>query len=204
MTHDTENTSRTPYIDKMELIVHHTKLPHTVLSDKLDAFIRRIGELVSWVWLPLVLVIVGNVVMRYIFDQGRVEFEEIQWHLYSLGFLIGLSYCYQADDHVRVDVLHDRMSLKWQTWIEFIGIVFFLLPFIAIILIYSVPFVYDSFMISEVSDAPGGLPFRWAIKSVLFFSFVLLCMAALSRLLRCTAFLFGLPKPVKAADSEEA
>ena len=27
--------------------------------------------------------------MRYLFGEGRVEFEEIQWHLYAIGFLLG-------------------------------------------------------------------------------------------------------------------
>ena len=72
--------------------------------------INRIGRIVSWVWLALLIVIVTNVTLRYAFGEGRVEFEEIQWHLYSLGFLVGLSFAYTGDNHVRVDVLHERLS----------------------------------------------------------------------------------------------
>ena len=54
-------------------------------------------------------IIVINVVARYVFDEGRIELEELQWHLYSVGFLFGMSYAYQADTHIRVDVLHERM-----------------------------------------------------------------------------------------------
>ena len=31
-----------------------------------------------------------NVTLRYVFGQGR-ELEELQWHLYALGFLLALS-----------------------------------------------------------------------------------------------------------------
>ncbi|ALG66577.1 TRAP transporter small permease subunit [Beggiatoa leptomitoformis] len=178
-------------------IVHHTTLPSNIISLKLDGFIRRLGEIISWVWLPLMLVIIFNVTMRYAFGQGRIELEEIQWHFYSIGFIFGLSYCYQSDSHVRIDILHDRLSLKLQTWIELLGIFFFLLPFIALVIIYATPFVYDAYKINEVSQAPGGLPYRWLIKSVLLIGFILLAIAAISRLLRCTSLLFGLPKPIR-------
>ncbi|MGI9325178.1 MAG: TRAP transporter small permease subunit [Pseudomonadales bacterium] len=166
------------------------QLPDTALSRRIDPFIAACGRAVSWIWLVLLGVIVVNVLLRYVFGEGRIEFEEIQWHLYSIGFLIGLSYAYQADTHIRVDLLHERLSLKHQAWIELYGIVLLLLPFIALVLIYSVPFVAASFELSERSQAPGGLPLRWLIKAALPLGFALLLLATLSRLSRVWAALF--------------
>ncbi|MDJ0950206.1 MAG: TRAP transporter small permease subunit [Alphaproteobacteria bacterium] len=188
----------------MDKYFHHTELPNTRLSDALNGFIRRIGEAVSWLWIVLVVVIVTNVTMRYVFGEGRIEFEEIQWHIYSIGFLIGLSYCLEADDHVRVDVLHDRFNLRTQAWVEFFGILLFLLPFIALVLIYSVPYITYSMSLNESSEAPGGLPARWAIKSFMFIGFALLAVSAIARLARVCAFLFGGARAQPPAGSESA
>jgi TRAP-type mannitol/chloroaromatic compound transport system permease small subunit len=177
--------------------VHHTNLPQTTVSQRLDGLLEVIGRAVSWIWVVLMLVIVGNVILRYVFGQGFIELEEIQWHLYSIGFLIALSYCLVHDDHVRVDVLHDRMSLKTQGWIELLGLVIFLLPFAFIVVKDSIPFVVNAYTMHEVSDAPGGLPHRWAIKAVLPIAFALLWVAAFSRLLRVTALLFNFPSAIK-------
>lgn len=184
-----------PALVDIDHLVHHTSLPETGLSAKADAAIRWIGDKVSWIWVLLVAVITVNVVMRYFFGQGRIEFEELQWHLYAIGFLIGISYCFEADDHVRIDVLHEHFALRTQAWIEFLGIVIFVLPFVALVLIYAVPFIAYSFGIHEVSEAPGGLPWRWAIKSFLFLGCALVLVAALARLSRVTALLFGVPRP---------
>ena len=192
---------RGPRLD-LDRLVHHTNLPNTRLSDMLDGVIRRIGEAISWLWIVLLGVIVVNVTMRYVFGEGRIEFEEIQWHIYSVGFLIGISYCFAADDHVRVDVLHDRMSLRTQAWVELFGLLFFLFPFIALILVYAPNFVAYSYSIGEVSEAPAGLPFRWAIKSFLLIGFGFLALAGVSRLTRVTALLFGLPRPLPQSRSE--
>lgn len=165
-------------------------LPETAFSRRVDALLVAIGRAVSWVWLVLLGIIVLNVLLRYAFGEGRIEFEEIQWHLYSIGFLLGMSYAVQADTHIRVDVIHERLSPRAQAWIELYGIVLLLLPFIALVLIFSVPFVLQSYAVGEVSQAPGGLPLRWAIKAVMPLGFALLLLAALSRLTRVWTFLF--------------
>jgi len=166
-------------------------LPHTPLSRRIDVMLDLVGKTTSWIWLVLLGVIVVNVSARHLFSSGRVEFEELQWHLYSIGFLLGMSYAYQADSHIRVDVLHERMSLRTQAWIELYGILLFLLPFVVLIIYYSIPFVRSSWQLSEVSQAPGGLPYRWFIKAALPLCITLLLLAVLSRFSRVWSALFG-------------
>ncbi|WP_428263723.1 TRAP transporter small permease subunit [Haliangium sp.] len=182
----------------LEPLVHHTALPHTRVSVAVDRVIRRIGDAVSWVWAALLAIIVLNVVMRYLFGEGRIEFEELQWHLYSVGFLLGLSYVFECDEHVRVDVLHDRFSLRTQAWIELYGILLLLMPFLLLVGIKAIPFVWDAIETGERSQAPGGLPARWIIKAVLPLGILMLAAAALSRLTRASSLLFDAPQAVPA------
>ena len=77
-----------------------SELPHTPLSAGIDRVLARVGDGLSYLWLVLLGIIVINVVARYVFDEGRIELEELQWHLYSVGFLFGMSYAYQADTHI--------------------------------------------------------------------------------------------------------
>jgi TRAP-type mannitol/chloroaromatic compound transport system permease small subunit len=169
--------------------------PDTRFSRGVDRILRRLDGWLGWIWLVLLVVIVLNVVLRYAFGQGRVEFEEIQWHLYAIGMMLGLSICYTDDAHIRVDVLHERFSARLRAWIELYGILLLLLPFLTLVLVYAVPFVFESYSMSEVSQAPGGLPLRWLIKAVLPLGFALLLLAALARLTRVLAFLFRVEAP---------
>ena len=166
-------------------------LPSTSLSRRLDPILTWVGRSISWIWLLLLLTIVFNVVLRYVFGEGRIELEEIQWHLYSTGFLLGIGYTFQIDGHIRVDVVHERLSPRTQAWLELYGILLCVLPFVVLVLIYSVPFVATSFELGEVSVSPGGLPYRWVIKSMHTIGFALLLLAALSRLTQVWAYLFG-------------
>jgi TRAP-type mannitol/chloroaromatic compound transport system permease small subunit len=178
------------------------QLPHSRLSLRISRSLQSLAGVLSWIWLILVAVIVLNVTMRYVFGEGRIEFEEIQWHLFAIGFLLGLSACLDSDRHIRVDVLYDRLSLQSQAWIELYGLLLLFFPFVLMLLIFTVPFIQFSFETAEISDAPGGLPYRWAIKSALSLGMLLLLIAGLGRLLRVSCFLFGAPRSCHGAVQE--
>ena len=180
--------------------VHPPDLPHTQLSLAVDRLVRAVGQLVSWIWLLLTAVVITNVVLRYVLNRGLIQLEELQWHLYAVGLLFGLAWCVQSDTHVRIDALATRLSPAIRAWIEFYGLLLLLLPFIALVLVYAVPFVRYAWATSEVSQAPGGLPFRWLIKAALPVAFVLLLGAVVSRLSRVFCYLFGVPQPQSRVD----
>ncbi len=158
---------------------------------RLEILLDVVTDLSSWVWLGLIAVIVVAVLLRFVFGIGRIELEELQWHLYAVGFLMGIVACTGLDRHVRVDVFRERMSGRARDWIDFYGILLLQLPFLALVLWSALPFVADSFFAGERSASAGGLPFRWILKSMLPISFVLLVLAALSRLVRVGRRLFG-------------
>ncbi len=174
---------------------HHTKLPTNAISNAIDAVIDRIGFLFSWLWIVAVGVILYAVISRYALAQGTIMLEEISWHVAGAAWLIGLSYTLVSDDHVRVDVLHERFSLRTQAWIELFGLLVLLIPFLIIAQESMIPYFWSSFLQGEESQAPAGLPARWALKFFLPLAFGLLLLAALSRLLKCTTLLFGWPRP---------
>jgi len=178
-----------------ELLHKHDELPHTTLSRRIDGALVAIGKTASWLWLAVVAVIMYGVIGRYAFDQGTITLEELSWHIAGAAWLLGLSYTYAADDHVRVDVIHERMSPKTRAWVELLGILVLLVPFLIIAFREAVPYAMSSFQQGERSQAPAGLPNRWILKAILATSFFLLLAGALARLSRVTAFLFGFPRP---------
>ena len=166
------------------------ELPHTWLSKHSQRIVSKLTGVSVWLWPLLMAVIIINVLLRHLFGEGRIELEELQWHIYAAGWLLGLTVCYVANEHVRVDLLYGRFSLKKKCWVELLGTLAFLLPFIAVVIIYSVPFVQYSWQSSEVSTNPGGLPYRWFIKSVLLISFCLFLTVVCARLSQLIKFLF--------------
>ena len=140
----------------------------------LEKIIKKIGDTCSWLSFMLVILISLDVFLRYIFNFSSASLYELEWHMFAIIFLIGSSLTLQRDEHVRVDVFYNRFSEKGKNIINLIGNLIFLFPFSIVIFYTSIPFVEDSFKILESSPDPGGLPFRFLIKSMIPISFLLL------------------------------
>lgn len=176
---------------------HALDFPETALSRAIDRVIVGMASVFNWIWVILVLLIVINVTLRYVLGTNFIAMEEMQWHLFAVGFMMGLGYALDSDGHVRVDVVAEKFSRSARAWIELLGLLLIVFPLVYIIVTYAWPFVTRSYAINEVSAAPGGLTHRWIIKSVIIVAFLYLGLAALSRFLRVTAQLFGVPRPIR-------
>jgi len=164
-------------------------LPVTSFSRAVDRFIDWVGEVASALWLVLVLVIVVQVIARYAFGTGSIAMEELQWHLYAIGFMLGLSFTEMRERNVRIDVLAERFSQRTRLWIEVSGLLLLFLPFTIFVMWSAVPFFWSSYQLNETSAAAGGLPYRWFLKSFIVTAFALLVLVGLSRLTRVWAAL---------------
>ncbi len=154
------------------------------IADVFEAIILKVSAVCCWSSALLIVVIILNVTMRYGFQNGLILFEEIQWHLYAIGIMFGLSYAEITNSQVRVDVIASMLKpktvLKWEVF----GAVVFVFPTIFVILFNSFDYVANSYMLGESSSSPLGMPFRWVIKSAIPASFILLAMAVLARTFR--------------------
>lgn len=146
----------------------------TRLLDAIESFIARIGRGASWLSLVLVAVIMTDVVGRHFFLAGSVGLQELEWHLHATIFLFVAAYAYQENVHVRIDLLREHCSPRIRAWIEIIGCLLFLIPYSAVLCYLSYKFWKYAWDINEISDAPGGLPYRWIIKATLPIAFATL------------------------------
>jgi len=142
----------------------------------LEKIIKKIGDTCSWLSFILVILISLDVFLRYVFNFSSASLYELEWHMFAVIFMVGSSLTLQKDEHVRVDVFYNKFSDKGKNIINLIGNIIFLLPFSLIIFYTSIPFVEDSFRILESSPDPGGLQFRFLIKSIIPISFLLLAI----------------------------
>ncbi|MGB3224705.1 MAG: TRAP transporter small permease subunit [Desulforhopalus sp.] len=144
----------------------------------ISVFVDGVGKILAVVLLLMVLNVTFDVMMRYVFHASSVGMQEMEWHLFSIIILYGVGYALQHEAHVRVDFLYDRMKIKTKAIINICGTLLFLVPLSLLILFGSFHFVNDAYMINEISEDPGGLPYRWIIKGMIPLSFLFLLVSA--------------------------
>lgn len=156
------------------------------LISGIEKFTETTGKAVSWLVLVMALLVCYDVAMRYLFHQGSVALQELEWHLFALVFLLGGAYTLKHDDHVRVDILYLSrfVSDRGRAWINILGTLLFLFPFCLLILITTWPFVENAFYYNEGSPDPGGLPYRFILKGAILLAFVMIMLQGLAELLK--------------------
>ncbi|WP_300461995.1 TRAP transporter small permease subunit [Desulfobacula sp.] len=157
----------------------------------IDTLNEWIGKGVSWVVILLVAVVFVDVVMRYAFNTSFVFTQELEWHLFGFIFLMGAGYTLLYDQHVRVDVVYQRLSEKAQAWVNVLGCIFFLFPGAVLIIYVSTVFTWESLKFMEGSPDPGGIPLRFILKGCIPLGFVFFFLQGISMFVRNLNIILG-------------
>lgn len=154
---------------------------------KMEQLVNRIGDVLGWLssvlFLLLLVNVVYDVVMRYVFNDVSIAFQEMEWHLFSSVFLLGVPFAIRSAGHVRVDVFYERLSLRAKAIIDLLGTLIFLLPFCLLVAWFGIDFAKESYALGETSGDPGGLAYRWVIKAMIPTSFIFMAISGIGLLL---------------------
>ena len=148
--------------------------------DFIDKLVNFFGKVASYLVAILAFLVVYDAMSRYMFHSGSVALQELEWHIFDVIFLVGLSWTLQSDEHVRVDIFYSKFSAKTKAVVNLVSMLFLVIPFSALVVYMSSNFIYLSFLQDEISSDPGGLKYRYILKGFISFGFVLLTLQAIS------------------------
>jgi TRAP-type mannitol/chloroaromatic compound transport system permease small subunit len=150
------------------------------LADGIDSFIDLVGRGISWIALVLALVMGANVLLRYGFSLGWIWAQELEWHLMVPICLFGMSYALRHGEHVRVDILFSKFSHRTKHAIDVFAAAL-AMAFCAIVILLSIAYVNQSWSIGEGTANPGGIDYRYIVKSLIPIGFALLFLQSLAQ-----------------------
>ena len=162
------------------------------MLSRIERFVDLVGRATSWLALAIVLLMAGNVTLRYLFSVGSVWSQELEWHLLSPLILFGIAYALQKGEHVRVDVAYTHFSARNKERVNLLAALLCLA--ISVIVIWlSLQYVQQSYVIGEKSPDPGGLTHRWVLKTLIPVGFVLLVLQSVAEVVKSWLKLKALP-----------
>ncbi len=161
------------------------------LSQGIDRLNAWVGKYVIWLILAATIISGVNAVVRKVFHTSSNAFLEVQWYFFAASFLLAAGYTLLEKEHVKVDVINARLSLRTRVWIDVLGFTLFLTPMCALVLYYGIPFFLQAWNTGEMSSNAGGL-IRWPVYLMMPLGFGLLLLQGLSELIKRIAFLMGL------------
>jgi TRAP-type mannitol/chloroaromatic compound transport system permease small subunit len=160
------------------------------VSRWIDAATRLIGKSVAWLVVVAAFISAGNAVIRRIFDVSSNSWLELQWWLFAAVFLLAAPWTLALNEHIRIDIVNERMPRWVRNAIEVVGHVFFLLPMAALVAYTSWDFFLTSWKQNEQSANYGGLP-QWPVRFLIPLAFALLFAQGISELIKRIAIING-------------
>ncbi|WP_297442150.1 TRAP transporter small permease subunit [Sulfurimonas sp.] len=149
----------------------------------IDKFLRYISYFTAFIMALLVVLIVFDATSRYLFSHGSTALQELEWHFFDVVILLSIAFTLRHNAHVRVDIFYDKFSPKMKALVNIISFVFFVLPLSLLIVYIGIGFVEMSFVQHEASSDPGGLKYRWIVKSLMPLAFIFLSLQAVKELI---------------------
>lgn len=174
------------------------------LSRLIDRINEAIGKTVAWAILVAILVSAGNAVIRKTFNMSSNAWLELQWYLFGAAFMLAAAYTLKQNEHIRIDIVYGMFSRRKQHWIDLLGHIFFLMPFVLLMIYYFVPYVGLSLRSGEASSSAGGL-ILWPAKALLLVGFVQLGFQGVSEIIKKIAVMRGdMEDPTPFVSAHEA
>ena len=166
-----------------------------IFSRAIDRVTTMVGRGVAWLIVIAAIISAGNAVIRKVFDTSSNAWLETQWWLFAIAFLLAAPWTLAQNEHIRIDILNNRLSTKTRDLIDLIGHGLFLVPMTLLLVWTSWDFFWTSYDQNEQSMNAGGLA-QWPIKAIIPFAFFLLFLQAVSELIKRVAIMTG-DKPRK-------
>ncbi len=160
------------------------------LSRLIDRINEIIGKTISWAILVAILVSAGNAIVRKTFNMSSNAWLELQWYLFGAAFMLAAAYTLKQNEHIRIDIVYGMFSRRVQHWIDLLGHLLFLMPFVILMIFYFVPYVSLSFRSGEMSSSAGGL-ILWPAKALLLAGFIQLFFQGVSEIIKKIAIMRG-------------
>ena len=148
----------------------------------IDVITKYISYLTAFILAALVILVVFDATSRYLFSAGSTALQELEWHFFDVVILLSIAYTLRNNAHVRVDIFYEKFSQKTKVLINIVSFLFFVLPLSFLIIYIGIGFVELSFVQHEASSDPGGLKYRWIVKSLMPLAFFLLALQAFKEL----------------------
>nr|WP_321266144.1 TRAP transporter small permease subunit [uncultured Sulfurimonas sp.] len=150
---------------------------------KLENLFNKFADILGFITgVAMVLMIMNvfyDVITRYVFRVNSIAMQEMEWHLFSVVILLGIAFTLKEDGHVRVDIIYDKLSYRKKALINMLGVVMAILPISLLVGLSSIENATEAYISMEQSGNPGGLQYRWIVKSLIPLSFLMLIITSI-------------------------
>ena len=155
-----------------------------ILITGIDKFSKRVGYVVCWITMPLIIGMVYEVLARKLFLAPTIWAYDMSRFLYGALFMLGAGYALSKGVHIRADFLYRNFKVKTQGIVDFWLYLLFYFPGLLAFFYMTTIFVMESIQRGEKGMDTAWMPYMWPIKACLWFGILFLLVQGISELFK--------------------
>ncbi|WP_306131955.1 TRAP transporter small permease subunit [Roseivivax marinus] len=128
----------------------------------IDRISRGLGVAVAWTILGVMALAVCDVLLRQLANAPIPWAFDISLQIFALHFMIAAPLALQADEHVRVTILRDRLPRRGRAVAELIGYLVLFFPFCISLIVYGQDFALRAWQYGERTSGAASIPVYYA------------------------------------------
>lgn len=137
-------------------------------ANQIDNFNSKLGHIIAWFTLAMVIIMCLSVAMRYLFSTTLIWQLELVRFLHAIVFLSAAGFTLLENEHVRVDVFYQHFSDKTKALVNLMGTILFLLPVTCAIAYFASDLIINSWRLLESSREYHGMPGVFILKTFIW------------------------------------
>jgi len=150
----------------------------------IDTMSLWVGRTVCWLTVPLLLAMVYEVFMRYVFVAPTMWAYDVSRMLYGALFMLGAGYALSRGVHIRADFIYRNWSARTQGRIDTMLYILFYFPGLLVFLWMASDFATLAWIRGEKGMDTAWMPHMGPIKTALPLGVALLIIQGISETLK--------------------
>ena len=155
---------------------------HTPVTRLADGISGWCGHFVAYWSIIAVFVYYYEVIARYVFNSPTNWAHESMFLMFGMQYLLSGAFALREGSHVRVDVLHEQLSIRAQVLTDIVSSFFFFV-FTLTLMVTGAIFALDSIQVLEVSFTEWAIQF-WPVKMTIALGALVLWLQGIAKLSR--------------------
>jgi TRAP-type mannitol/chloroaromatic compound transport system permease small subunit len=174
--------------------------PFLYFVDSLSAWM---GKMFAWCIVLLTFATVFEVFVRYVLNAPTSWAFDMAVQMYGALFMMAGAYTLSRDGHVRGDVIHRLLPIKYRASLDLTLYILFLMPGCVALVYYGYEFASDSWRYKEVSWSSPARTQIYFFKTIIPLAGFLVLLQGIAEAYRCVICIRTGAWPARLADVEE-
>jgi TRAP-type mannitol/chloroaromatic compound transport system permease small subunit len=154
------------------------------LAFLIDRISNSVGSTAAMLVLPLGMIMTYEALARYTLNLPTFWAYELSYMLTGAHFALGIALVTRNNDHIRIDFLYSRMSVRVQQLLDLSILLFCMVPLITCVSFELIKYAWTAWVRGEVSGESGWNPLIWPVRSAIAFGFIMFSAQLISETIK--------------------